>query len=93
MLWLALFAWIVSPVVVYFTARQKGLDPVSWTAGAILFGPFALVALELAPRGDRRSKASPPNSEDLVACPHCNEPNVLGSDRCEWCQKPMQPGE
>ena len=92
MLWFVLIAWLVSPIVVYFTARQKGLDPVSWAAGAILFGPFALLALELAPAGERRSRTDAPESEHLVACPHCHEPNAAGSDTCERCQKPMEVG-
>jgi hypothetical protein len=86
MLWLALLAWIVSPAAAYFIARQKGLSPLSWAAGAVLFGPFALLAIELAPAGERPSGSS---ASGLEECPYCGESTQPEAMVCRHCGRSL----
>lgn len=77
--WLIALAvgWIPNAAACRWLAGLKGHDVSQWTVAGLAFGPIALVAIGLAPRGF---------GEPFQACIECSEPIYLSATKCPHCQ-------
>ena len=49
--------WVVCAIMCYYGAAQRGRTPLTWGILGIVFGPIALFALYLMPRGHHHAAA------------------------------------
>ena len=48
---LSVFVWFFCALLAYQTAEKRGRRPVTWGVLGVIFGPFALFAVYVLPRG------------------------------------------
>jgi MFS family permease len=73
----ALTAWVLVAVAVGWLADQKGRSPVIWFLVGLLWGPFAVLLVGLAPRGA---------SGQYHRCSECREPIRREAQVCPFCR-------
>jgi hypothetical protein len=77
-LWLIIVGWTIpSAAVSRWLAGEKGYDRVEWTIAGFVFGPLALWAIGMAPRGFLAP---------FTACPECSEAIYAAATKCPFCQ-------